>query len=166
MTRVQELQEIECLAAAYLTEDDPVGTVAEGRFQEVTYAHSRQAVLWLPGFKADKVVLVHLNFGRVFNEKNSLVPRNELPENIQESCFASSCASRDQNVFARENIGLKLVREPSLQGSGLDEIFDTELPGVELAESFDCHYLFSISSVFDDRSLTNTRNLPLTSDCR
>jgi hypothetical protein len=35
MTRVQELQEIECLTAAYLTEDDPVWAVAEGCFQEV-----------------------------------------------------------------------------------------------------------------------------------
>ena len=55
MTRVQELQEIECLAAANLTEYDPVWSMAEGRFQEITNAHSRQTVLGLPGFKADKV---------------------------------------------------------------------------------------------------------------
>ena len=63
MPGVQELQEVECLTAAYLTEDDPVRAVAEGCLQEVTDANGRQAVLWLPGFKADKVVLVHLNFG-------------------------------------------------------------------------------------------------------
>ena len=50
MTGVEELQEIECLTAANFTEDDPVWTMAEGCFQEVTYAHSRQTVLWLPSF--------------------------------------------------------------------------------------------------------------------
>src|SRR5439155_2918932 len=100
MTRVQELQEIECLTAAYLTEDDPVGTVAEGCLQEVTYAHSRQAVLWLPGFKTDKVVLVHLNFGGVFDEENSFIRGNEFPKDIQECCFTRSCAPGDQDVLA------------------------------------------------------------------
>ena len=94
MPGVQELQEIECLTAADLTEDDPVWAVAEGCLQEVTDANSRQAVLWLPGFEADEVVLVHLNFGCVFDEENSLVRGNEFPKDIQERCFPSSCASR------------------------------------------------------------------------
>src|SRR2546430_606197 len=71
MTGVKELQEIECLTAANFTEDDSVWTMAEGCFQEVTDAHSRQTVLWLPSFKTNKVVLVHLNFGGVFDEENS-----------------------------------------------------------------------------------------------
>src|SRR5271165_401016 len=132
MTGVEELQEIECLTAAYLSEDDPVGPMAEGRFQEITDAHSRQAVLWLPGFKANKIVLAHLNFGGIFDEENSFIRGNEFPKDIQERCFPRSCASGDQNVLPPENIGLKLVRQPSLQGSGLYEIFDTEVPGVEL----------------------------------
>ena len=40
MTRVEELQEIECLTAAYLTEDDAVWPMAEGSFQEVTDANA------------------------------------------------------------------------------------------------------------------------------
>src|SRR5271157_4881496 len=134
MTCVEELQEIECLTAAYLTEDDPVGTVAEGCLQEVADAHSRQAVLWLSGFKADQVVLVHLNFGSVFNKKNSFIRGDEFPKDIQERCFPGSSASGDQDVFASKNIGLKLVRQPSLQGSGLNEILDAEVPGIELAD--------------------------------
>src|SRR5208283_3819549 len=130
MTRVQELQEVECLTAAYLTEDDSVGAVAEGCLQEVTDADSWQAVLWLPGFKAHKVVLVHLNFGGVFDEENSFIRGNEFSKDIQERCFPRSCAPGDQNVFASENIGLKLVRQPPLQGSGIDEVLDTEVPGV------------------------------------
>src|SRR5437016_4884792 len=135
MARVEELQEIECLTAAYLAEDDPIGTVAEGCLQEVTNAHTWQAVLRQPSFKADKVVLFHLNFGGVFDEENSFIWGNEFSKNIQESCFPRSRASRNQDVFASENIGLKLVREPSLKGCGLDEILDAEVPGVELADS-------------------------------
>src|SRR5579872_3049480 len=99
MTGVEELQEIECLTAAYLTEDDPVRTMPQGCFQEVTDAHSWQSVLWLPGFKAYEVVLTHLNFRGVFDEENPCVRGNEFPENIQESCLASSRTSGDQNVF-------------------------------------------------------------------
>src|SRR5882762_674627 len=92
MTGVEELQEIECLTAANFTEDDPVWAMAERCFQEVTDAHSRQSVLRLSGFKADKIVLVHLNFGRVFNEENSFIGGNELPKDIKERCLASVCA--------------------------------------------------------------------------
>ena len=83
-------KKIECLAAANLTEYDPVWPMAKSRFQEITNAHSRQAVLGLPGFKANKIVLVHLNFGRVLNQENSLVRRNEFSKNIQERRFSSS----------------------------------------------------------------------------
>src|ERR1700682_2281975 len=133
MTRVQELQEIECLAAANLTEYDSVWPMAEGRFQEITNAHSRQAVLQLSGFKADKVVLVHPNFGRVLNKKNSLVRRNEFPKNIQEGRFSSSCAASYEDVLPSEDVRLQLIRQPSFQGSGLNEILDAEVSGVELA---------------------------------
>src|SRR6267143_4814952 len=135
MTRVEKLQEIESLAAAYLSEDDPIGTVAEGCLQEVTNAHTWQAVLWQPGFKADEVVLFHLNFRGVLDEENAFIWVNEFSKNIQERRFPRSCASRNQYVFASENIGFKLVRQPSLKGCGLDEILDAEVPGVELADS-------------------------------
>jgi len=92
MTCVWELQEIECFTPAYLTEDDPVGTVAEGCFQEIADAHSRQAVLWLPGFEANEVVLAHLNFRGVFDEENSLILGNEFSKNIQKSCLARPSA--------------------------------------------------------------------------
>src|SRR6266852_747597 len=134
MTRVEELQEIEGLTAANFAEDDPVWAMAERCFQEVTDAHSRQSVLWLPGFKADKIVLVHMNFGGVFDEENSFVGGNEFPKDIKERCFPRSCATRNLNVLPPENIGLKLVRQPSLQCSSFDEVLDTEMPGVELAD--------------------------------
>src|SRR5213080_4958746 len=100
MTGVEKLQEIECLTAANFTEDDSVWTMAEGCFQEVTDAHSRQTVLWLPSFKTNKVVLVHLNFGGVFDEENSFIARNEFPKDIKERCLPGPRAAGDQDVFS------------------------------------------------------------------
>src|ERR1700686_5524072 len=128
MTRVQELSEIECLAAANLTEYEPIWPMAGGRFQEITNAHGRQTVLGLPGFKADKVVLIHLNFGRVLNQENSLARRNEFSKNIQERRLSSSCATSYEDVLSPEDIGFQLVRQPSFEGSGLNEILDVEVP--------------------------------------
>ena len=67
MTCIEKLQEIESLASTYFTQDDPVRTVAKGRFQQVTDAYCRKAVLWLPSLETNEIILVHLNFGRVFD---------------------------------------------------------------------------------------------------
>ncbi len=67
VTRIEKLQEIESLAAAYLTKNDPVRAVTEGGFQQIADAHCRKAVLRLARLKPDEIVLVHLNFGRVFD---------------------------------------------------------------------------------------------------
>jgi hypothetical protein len=67
MTCIEKLQEIERLAATYLTKDDPVRAVAEGCLQQVSDAHCRKAVLWLARLKTDEIVLTHLNFGRVLD---------------------------------------------------------------------------------------------------
>jgi hypothetical protein len=64
---IEKLQEIKSLTAAYLTKDDPVRAVAEGGFEKVTDAHSRQAVLRLPCLKTNQIVLIHLNFRCVFD---------------------------------------------------------------------------------------------------
>ena len=67
VTGIEKLQEIERLAATYLTKDDPVRAVAEGCLQQVADAHCRKAVLWLARLKSDEIVLTHLNFGRVLD---------------------------------------------------------------------------------------------------
>ena len=67
VTRIEKLQEIKGLAAAYLSKNDPVGAVAKGRFQEVADAYCRKAVLWLSSLETNEIILVHLNFGCVFD---------------------------------------------------------------------------------------------------
>jgi len=62
MSRVEELQEIEGFSSAYFTQDDPVGPVTKGGFEEIPDGDSRQTVLRLSRFETDQVVLVHVNF--------------------------------------------------------------------------------------------------------
>src|SRR6266566_3958530 len=103
---VEELQEIEGFSSAYFTQDDSVRPVTEGGFEEIPDGDGRQAILRLPRFETDQVVLVHVNFRGVF----------------------------DEEVFPRENVVFELVGEPPLQCSRLNEVFDAKVPGVEFPD--------------------------------
>ena len=89
MPGIQKLEEVERLSPANLAEDDSVGPMAKGCFQEIPNRHRRQPVLRLPGFKANEIVLSHVNLGGVLDQQNSFVLRNELSEDVQESRFAT-----------------------------------------------------------------------------
>ena len=73
-------KKIEGFAAANLTKNDAVRAVAEGCFQEVADGHCRKAVLFPAGFKPNEIFLRQLNFGRVFDNEDSLVLGNEFSE--------------------------------------------------------------------------------------
>src|SRR6516225_10211687 len=120
MPGVEELQEIEGLTTAYFTEDDPVGPVAKGGFEEVPDGYGGQTVLRLPRFETDQVVLVHVNLRRVFDKKDTFIGRDELPEDIEHRSFARSGTPSDENVFPGENVVFELVGEPPLQRSCLN----------------------------------------------
>ena len=134
VTRVQKLQKIECLASANLAENDAVRAVAESCFQKVADRHCRHAVLRLPGLEPDEIRLGHLNFGGVFNEKDSLVLGDEFPEDIQERGLAGPGPAADQDVLAGEDIILEAVGERSVERPGLNEILHLKVAGIELAD--------------------------------
>ena len=80
---VEKLQEIEGLASADFPEDNPIGPVSKRCFEEISNGDCRQAVLRLPRFETDKIVLTHVNFRGVLDEQNTLIPRDESPEDIE-----------------------------------------------------------------------------------
>src|SRR5579864_5476692 len=104
MPGVQKLQEVERLASANLAKNDSVWAMTQGRLQEVPDRHCRYSVLRLPGLQADKVWLGHLNLSRVLDEKDSLILRYELPENVQKRGLAGACSSADKDVLAGKHI--------------------------------------------------------------
>jgi hypothetical protein len=71
----QELQQIERLSSTDFAENDPIWPVTEVSFQQLADTHRWNAVLGLASFKAHKVVMVHLDFGSVFDEQDSLVQK-------------------------------------------------------------------------------------------
>jgi len=134
MPGIEELQEIEGLSSAYFAEDDPVGPVAKGGFEEVPDGDSRETVLRLPRLETDQVVLVHVNFGRVFDEEDTLIRRDELSEDIEHCSFPRSGTPSDENVFPSENVVFELVGEPPLQRSCPDKVFDAKVLRIEFPD--------------------------------
>jgi hypothetical protein len=134
MPGIQELQEIEGFSSAYFTQDNSVGPVTKGGFEEIPDGDGRQTVLRLPCFETDQVVLLHVNFRRVFDEEDTFIGGDELSEDIEHRGFPRSGTASDQNALSSENVIFELIGEPSFQCSCLNEVFNAEVPGVELPD--------------------------------
>src|SRR5260370_218623 len=84
----QKLENVEGLSSAGFAQGDWVGPMAKGGFEESPNRDGGQTVLLLPCFKADQVVLAHVNFRSVLNEQNALIGRNEFPKDIEHRGFS------------------------------------------------------------------------------
>ena len=74
---VHGLQHVDRFAAAYLADDDAVGTHTQRVANEISLRNFTTAFdIWRPGFQSDDVWLLQLQFGRVFNRDDALVFRN------------------------------------------------------------------------------------------
>ena len=87
VTGIQELQEIERLAAANLADQNTIRTMAQSSFQQVADRYGGHAVLFAARFEADEILMGQLNLGGVLDQKNALVRGNELPKRRQEGWF-------------------------------------------------------------------------------
>src|SRR5437016_4719448 len=106
----------------------------EGGFEEIPDGDGRQTILRLSRFETDQVVLVHVNFRGVFDEEDTFIGWDKLSEDIEHRGFSGPSTPSDENVFPRENVVFELVREPPLQCSRLNEVFDAEVPGIEFPD--------------------------------
>jgi len=108
--------------------------VSKRCLQQVSNRHSRQAILRLPRFKPDQVLLAHVNFGSVLNQEDSFIVGDELPENVQEGGLATPRSPSDEVVLATQDVVLKLVGEPTFQSASRHKIISIKVPGVELSD--------------------------------
>ena len=76
MPRIEQLQKVEGLPASNLAQDDAVGTVPKGGFQEVANCDGGQAILLAPRLKPDEVTFVDLDLGGVFDDDDPLIVGN------------------------------------------------------------------------------------------
>src|SRR6187549_1775305 len=100
MTCVQDLKEIECLAASDFTDDDPVGPMAKRSPEQVTDCDHRRVPLFTPSFEANKIAPMDNNFGGLLNDNDSFLVGNEVRQNVQQGGFAGSGAAADQDVLS------------------------------------------------------------------
>ncbi len=77
---IQKLQKVEGLAAPDLSDQNSIGTMTQGGFQEIADGNGGCAILFAARFKADEIGVRQLDLGGVFDEQKSLVWRNELSE--------------------------------------------------------------------------------------
>jgi hypothetical protein len=75
---VQELQQIERLAATNLAQYDAVGAMTKRCPEQFADRHRRQAVLLSPSRETDDVLLLNLNFRRLLKQHNPFMLRNGL----------------------------------------------------------------------------------------
>jgi hypothetical protein len=68
MTGVQKLQEIEGLSGPDFAQQNSVGTMPQGGFQEIANGYGCCAILFAAGFKADKIGVRQLDLRSVFDE--------------------------------------------------------------------------------------------------
>ena len=72
---VERLQQIPGLAAANLSEDDPVRAVPQRRSDQVPHRHLRCPTCLPSRFKPNQIWMLQLQFHRVFDRQDALASR-------------------------------------------------------------------------------------------
>jgi hypothetical protein len=75
MLGVERLKQVEGLAAANLTDQNPIGLMPQRRSQQVANGHGRQVRLLATGLAADKIRGGHLELRGLFDQDQPIVGR-------------------------------------------------------------------------------------------
>ncbi len=134
MSGVEGLEKIEGFLSTNFTKDGGVGSVAKTGFEQLADGDCGDGVtLRLASLEANNVGLANLNLGGVFDDQQAAFCRDEIRNDIEEGCFAGSCASGDQNVFTIQDSVVKKIRHFRGQGSDADEVVNGEGVSVKFA---------------------------------
>ena len=99
---VHGLQHVQRFLAAHLTDDDAVGTHTQRVDHQLALLDRAFAFdVGGPRFQAHDVVLVQLQFGRVFDRDDAFAVGNVGRKHVEERRLAGAGAAGDQNVQAR-----------------------------------------------------------------
>src|SRR5437016_13377537 len=134
MTGVERLKQVVGFPTTHLSQNDPIGAMAQGGFQQFADGHGGAALLFAPSFEADKVRGCELEFGDVLDDYKPVLRWKEYGQGIQESGLARAGAAADQDIVAVIDglaQDLKLVRGESAKS---DELVGGEVMALELAD--------------------------------
>ena len=119
VARVHRLEHVECLGAADLADDDPVGSHAQGVAHELA---DRDLALTLdvlrPRLEAEHVLLMELKLRRVLDRDDPVGFGNRSRKRVQERRLAGAGTARDQDVQLRltQRRGTRPPRPRSCRG--------------------------------------------------
>ncbi len=102
VTRVHGLQHVQRLAAAALADDDAIGAHAQCVFHQIADADLAASFdVGRTRFHAHDVVLIEIEFGRVFDGDDALVARKKMREHVEQRRLARAGAAADDDVQPR-----------------------------------------------------------------
>ena len=109
MTDVQRLQEIKRLASPNLSYDDAIGPVTESGLEEIPNGDSRRRVLCPAGLETDQVALANVDLGRILDDHDALLIRDEVTEDVEQGGFAGARTARDEDVLVLADLLLEYM---------------------------------------------------------
>jgi hypothetical protein len=77
---IEELKKIERLGASNFAQQKAIGAMTERGFEQVANGHGRDSAMRLTGFEAHEIRVRYANFGRVLDQQDPFVFRNEFLE--------------------------------------------------------------------------------------
>ena len=104
VARVEGLQQIECLRAAYLAHDDSIGSVPESGPQQVRDRDGRQRRfmserhLGPSRFESEQVRLVEMDFRSLLDYNDPIAIRDPRCQGVQQRRLSRSRPSGDEDV--------------------------------------------------------------------
>src|SRR5207253_493058 len=97
----------------------------------IPYRYRRETALLLSGLEADQVAFADIQFSGVLDEQNPLVIRNEISQDIQQSCLSRSSSSADQDVLPIADSFAETIGNGDVQGAVFDQVVHREMPCIE-----------------------------------
>ena len=125
MTSVHGLQHVECFTAADLADDDAVGAHTQRVADEVTDADLSPALdVRRARFEREHVLLVELEFLRVFDSDDAFVARDEARQHVQQRRLPGTGPAADHDVQAPAHAQVDEVRDLRRERAERDEVVD------------------------------------------
>jgi hypothetical protein len=111
VTGVHRLQHIQGFAAAALADHDTVWAHAQRVANQITDRDCAPAICVRDlGLHAQNVLLLELQFRRVFNGNDPFLFRDKTGENVQKRGLARTCPAGNDDVQVRQNTGTDELR--------------------------------------------------------
>ena len=125
MAGIHGLQHVQRFFAANLADNDAVRTHTKAVDDQFALLHRTSAFdVWRAALQAHNVLLLQLQFGRVFHGHDSLFFRDEAREHVQQRRFSGASSAGDDDVQSCFHRALQQIPHLRRQGVVCKQILD------------------------------------------